>query len=82
MDTIRLMFRILGFVLWISALVSGVVFAILQVAAFEDADTLQEGVIVVAQTVTLPGLLVSILLALSAVYCHSVGRTTRARQSD
>lgn len=79
MDMLRLVFRVFGFVLWISALVAGAVFAFLQVQAFEDSDELQQGVIVVAQTVTLPGLLMSILLALSAVYCHSVGRTTRAR---
>ena len=91
MKVLRILLRAIAFVQWLAAIALGVGSVVLQVQALEElggvpgpealgdmGDILGAiGPLVLSLNVTLPGLLLSILLMLSAIYCDRAAGTPR-----
>ena len=84
MSVVRFLVRAFAFVQWLGSILIAVACAVLQAQALEEpgdapaAEGFAElfggiGPLVVSVNMTLPGLLVSIVLMLSAIYCDRAG---------
>lgn len=86
MRVVRIVLRAFAFVQWLGTIAVAVGFVVVQVQAFEELDEVpaaeglgglfgEIGPLAVSTTVTLPGLLLAIVLMLSAIYCDRAAGT-------